>query len=178
MSFEAQIADEVRGLAGLGLAGLREDWQRRYGAPPLTRSIDLIARLLAWRIQSDALGGFDEPTIRLLSSTRPAPPPPVVLAPGTRLAREWRGVAMRSRSATAVFTTKARSTAACPKLPGRSPARAGTVYASSVCARRTGREAAQAKRQHPVGDAALCDLYAQVERRGTGAKLQQPPCSA
>ena len=92
MSFEAQIADEVRGLAGLGLAGLREDWQRRYGAPPLTRSIDLIARLLAWRIQSDALGGFDEPTIRLLSSTRPAPPPPVALAPGTRLAREWRGV--------------------------------------------------------------------------------------
>lgn len=99
MSFQAQIADEVRGLAALDLAGLREDWRRRYGAPPLTRSIDLIARLLdliarllAWRIQSDALGGFDEATIRLLCSTRAAPPPPVVLAPGTRLAREWRGV--------------------------------------------------------------------------------------
>ena len=92
MSFEGQIADEVRGLATLDLAGLREEWRRRYGAPPLTRSVDLIARLLAWRIQADALGGFDEPTIRLLCSTRPAPPPPVALAPGTRLAREWRGV--------------------------------------------------------------------------------------
>jgi hypothetical protein len=43
-------------------------------------------------IESDALGGLDEPTLRLLSGTRPAPPPPVVLAAGTRLAREWRGV--------------------------------------------------------------------------------------
>ena len=66
MSFEAQITDEVRGLATLDLAGLREEWRRRYGAPPTTRSVDLIARLLAWRIQADALGGFDEPTIRLL----------------------------------------------------------------------------------------------------------------
>ena len=92
MSFEAQIADEVRALALLDLAGLREEWRRRYGAPPSTRSVYLIARLLAWRVQADALGGLDEPTIRLLYGNRPAPPPPVVLAPGTRLAREWRGV--------------------------------------------------------------------------------------
>ena len=78
MSFEGQIADEIRKLTNLDLSGVREEWRRRYGAPPTTRSADLIARLLAWRIQADAFGGLDGPTIRLLSSTRPAPPPPVV----------------------------------------------------------------------------------------------------
>ncbi|MEG3154476.1 DUF2924 domain-containing protein [Sphingomonas sp. RB1R13] len=92
MSFEEQIANQVRGLANLDLIQLRREWRRRYGTPPTTRSVDLIARLLAWRIQAEALGGLDEPTIKLLYSARSPPPPPVALELGTRLARDWRGV--------------------------------------------------------------------------------------
>jgi len=87
---EARITAEVRALAALDLAGLRNEWRRRYGAPPRMRSKDLLARLLAWRIQADAFGGLDAVTLRLLKSERAAPPA-VDLAPGTRLAREWQG---------------------------------------------------------------------------------------
>jgi hypothetical protein len=91
MSFEAELAAEVRALAKLNLAALRVEWERRYGPPPRFRSTDLLSRMLAWRIQAEALGGLDETTVRMLARDRIAPPP-VALAPGTRLAREWRGV--------------------------------------------------------------------------------------
>ena len=87
---ENAIYDEVEALAHLDLTGLREAWRKRYGEPPKMRSKDLFARLLAWRIQSDAFGGLDEWTIKAIQSDKP-PPPQVNLVPGTRLAREWRG---------------------------------------------------------------------------------------
>ena len=90
MSKEARIAAEVRALASLDLGGLRDEWRRRYGPPPRMRSTDLLARLLAWRIQSDAFSGLDATTIRLLASDRIAPPD-IILDPGTRLARDWQG---------------------------------------------------------------------------------------
>lgn len=90
MNKEARITAEVRALVALDLAGLRDEWRRRYGAPPRMRSKDLLARLLAWRIQADAFGGLDAVTIRLLKSERTAPPA-IDLMPGTRLAREWQG---------------------------------------------------------------------------------------
>lgn len=90
MNKESRITEEVRALAALDLAGLRGEWQRRYGPPPRMRSKDLLSRLLAWRIQADAFGGLDAVTIRLLKSGH-IPPPIVKLSPGTRLAREWQG---------------------------------------------------------------------------------------
>ena len=54
------------------------------------RSRELLARLLAWRIQADAFGGLDATTIRLLKSDR-LPAPRLTLAPGMRLARDWQG---------------------------------------------------------------------------------------
>ena len=91
MSRERRVTEEVRALATLDLAGLRGEWRRRYGPPPRFRSTDLLSRMLAWRIQADALGGLDAATIAKLGKAQIGPAP-VTLAPGTRLAREWRGV--------------------------------------------------------------------------------------
>ena len=91
MSFESAITAEVEALADLNLASLRDAWRKSYGDPPKLRSKDLLARLLAWRIQSDAFGGFDEWTVHALRSEKKGPPP-IQLEPGTRLAREWKGI--------------------------------------------------------------------------------------
>ena len=90
MKKAGRITQEVRALEALDLHGLRGEWRTRYGEPPKMRSKELLARLLAWRIQADAFGGLDATTIRLLKSDRlPAPKP--MLEPGARLAREWQG---------------------------------------------------------------------------------------
>ncbi|WP_222931877.1 DUF2924 domain-containing protein [Sphingomonas sabuli] len=85
-----RITAEVRALEALDLHGLRDEWRRRYGEPPKMRSTELLARLLAWKIQADAFGGLDAATIRLLNAET-LPPPTPVLEPGTRLSREWQG---------------------------------------------------------------------------------------
>lgn len=85
-----RITQEVRALEALDLRGLRDEWRRRYGEPPKMRSAELLARLLAWRIQADAFGGLDATTIRLLQSDSIAAPKPL-LAPCTRVSREWQG---------------------------------------------------------------------------------------
>ena len=85
-----RVTQEVRALEALDLHGLREEWRKRYGDPPKMRSHELLARLLAWRIQADAFGGLDAATIRLLTTDRPPIPKPA-LAPGTQLTREWQG---------------------------------------------------------------------------------------
>jgi hypothetical protein len=72
------------------LEELREEWGRRYGAPPRLRSPDLLRRVLAWRIQAETSGGLDAATRRLLradASGREAR-----LLPNTIIAREWKGV--------------------------------------------------------------------------------------
>jgi Protein of unknown function (DUF2924) len=50
---------------------------------------DLLRRVLAWRIQADALGGLDAATIRLLENEKALKM--VAEQPGTRLAREYAG---------------------------------------------------------------------------------------
>jgi hypothetical protein len=84
------VTQEVRALEAMDLHGLRGEWRKRYGEPPGMRSRELLARLLAWRIQVDAFGGLDAATLRLLNSER-LPAPKLQLAPGTRLNREWQG---------------------------------------------------------------------------------------
>ena len=86
-----RIAEEVRALEALDLTGLREVWCRQgYGKPPKMRSKELLARLLAWKIQADAFGGLDAATIRVLKSSSVPKARPIV-QPGARLAREWQG---------------------------------------------------------------------------------------
>lgn len=84
------VSEEVRALARLDLEGLREAWRRRYGPPPRLRSPDLLARLLAWRIQAEAFGGLDAETrSALFRQSLPVAGPSIT--PGVRLQREWRG---------------------------------------------------------------------------------------
>ncbi|MBZ6379846.1 hypothetical protein B5C34_13535 [Pacificimonas flava] len=85
-----RVTELVRSLETAGLQELRAEWKQRYGKPPKLRSVELLRRLLAWRIQTDAFGGFDADTKRKLASTKPANIRPSA-APGMRLAREWKG---------------------------------------------------------------------------------------
>ena len=78
-------------LAGMGLAELRKEWSKHFGAPPKLRSPELLGLMLAYRLQAAAEGGIDVDLRRTLR--RPsAGKTSSVLTPGTRLAREWQGV--------------------------------------------------------------------------------------
>ncbi|RYG89170.1 MAG: DUF2924 domain-containing protein [Alphaproteobacteria bacterium] len=82
---------EVAALEGLGLNDLRAIWRERYGAPPSLRSPELVAMMLAWRLQAQCEGGIDADMRRALRRTsagRGQPTP----NDGTRLTREWKGV--------------------------------------------------------------------------------------
>jgi len=85
-----RVTNEVRALEALDLKALREEWRRRFGTPPTMRSRELLARLLAWRIQEQALGGLDAATLRMLTAER-LPPARPSLKSGTTLRREWQG---------------------------------------------------------------------------------------
>ena len=86
---QAAVRDEVASLQSMTLSELRMMWAARFGAPPKQRSVDLLRRVLAWRIQAEAFGGLDAATVRLLGSERSL----VMVAeqPGTRLARDYAG---------------------------------------------------------------------------------------
>ena len=78
-------------LQDLGLEDLRTIWRGRYGAPPKLRSPDLLALILAWRIQAEVEGGLDSDFRRTLRRP-PAPRSALEAVPGARLVREWQGV--------------------------------------------------------------------------------------
>jgi hypothetical protein len=95
------IEAELVALAKLSIAELRKDWTDRCGDPaPAIRSRDLLLRLLAWRMQVDALGGLDAITERKLRDIAKAlerdgdyePKIRRDLSPGIVLTREWKGV--------------------------------------------------------------------------------------
>lgn len=86
---QAVVRDEVASLQSMTLSELRTLWTARFGAPPKQRSVELLRRVLAWRLQAEAFGGLDAATVRLLGSERTL----VMVAeqPGTRLARDYAG---------------------------------------------------------------------------------------
>jgi hypothetical protein len=85
------VTEAVRALEGMTLQQLRAEWQARYGTPPKLRSVDMLARLLSWRMQAEVAGGLDPATIRKLQH-RTVPVAGPTLNPGVRIEREWRGV--------------------------------------------------------------------------------------
>ena len=92
----ASLAAEVRALEDLNIDGLRDEWRRRFKAPPPNlRAADLMRRFLADRIQIEALGR-DEAVERKMSALvkayargeRPRAPAPA-FRPGVILEREY-----------------------------------------------------------------------------------------
>jgi len=61
-----RVSRDIAAIAAMSLAELRIEWERRYGTPPRHRAVDLIRRVLAWRIQADVHGGLDASTRRML----------------------------------------------------------------------------------------------------------------
>ena len=63
----AAIEAEVDQVRSLGIDALRRRWRTMFGAvPPKGLTKDIIARMIAYRIQEEAFGGLDKETVRLL----------------------------------------------------------------------------------------------------------------
>ena len=77
-------------LADQSLEDLRALWRAQIGPPPKLRSRELLALMLAWRLQSDHNGGLDEPLRKSLARS-PSAPGLTTLSPGTMLTRDWQG---------------------------------------------------------------------------------------
>lgn len=80
-------------LESADLRELRLEWERRIGDAPRLRSPDLLRRILAWHIQAKEEGGLDRATRRMLAGTSAGAE--ALLAEGTVLTREWKGVQHR-----------------------------------------------------------------------------------
>jgi len=98
----AALENEIAHLRGLDLAGLRARWRTSFGRqPPAHVPRHLLLRLLAYRIQAEALGDLDPATARFLDrlAGRNGEAAPLLadvsLRPGTLLVREWNGASHR-----------------------------------------------------------------------------------
>ena len=87
---DSDLEAQLCALERLDLRGLRDVWRDRWGTAPKLRSVDLLRRIIAWRIQAAAYGGLaPETRVRLRSTSMPRIPLP---KPGARLTREYKGV--------------------------------------------------------------------------------------
>ena len=92
----ATIEAEIDRIRSLGLDALRARWRSMFGAaPPAALAKDLIARMIAYRLQEEAFGGLDRATVKLLDGLargeKPASAVKRRLKPGTVLVREYQG---------------------------------------------------------------------------------------
>jgi DUF2924 family protein len=89
----AAIAAEIDRVRSLRLDALRRQWRLVFGrVPPAGLSKDLLARMVAARLQERAFGGLDRDSLRFLQSlARHERPPRRQLKPGTVLVREYQG---------------------------------------------------------------------------------------
>ena len=90
---EAAIAAEIARIRSLAPAALRRRWQAVFGRkPPAGLSKDMLARMIAMRLQEQAFGGLDRASLTFLDGlARQSGSPPRQLKPGTVLVREYHG---------------------------------------------------------------------------------------
>lgn len=87
------IGEDLDAIGGENLVELRARWRSRWGEPPRLRSVMLLRRLIAWRLQTEAFGGLDAATRRMLRGGKAGSERQ--LAPGSVVTREWQGVRYR-----------------------------------------------------------------------------------
>src|SRR6266702_939678 len=91
----AAIETEVDHVRSLGIDALRKRWRIMFGAtPPQGLTKDIIARMIAHRIQEEAFGGLDRETVKLLDRLARGEKPNELnrrLKAGTVLIREYHG---------------------------------------------------------------------------------------
>lgn len=87
------LDDEVQALGRLDLTALRGLWARHWGEPPMLRSAELLARMIAWRLQAARYGGLAPDIQRRLR--RPPTSLAGALQQGVVLTREWKGELVR-----------------------------------------------------------------------------------
>lgn len=90
-SLNSRTDINIAGLGDLGLNQLRQEWRNRCGPPPKIRSPELLALMLAYRIQVAEEGGVDVEMRRTLRRP-PASKGVSLLTQGALLSREWKGV--------------------------------------------------------------------------------------
>lgn len=91
---DAGVEAEVERVRSLSIDELRDLYRRTFrSAPPKALTKDLIGRMITWRIQEQAYGGFDRATLKLLDEYARGKGATVVgarrLKPGTVLVREY-----------------------------------------------------------------------------------------
>jgi Protein of unknown function (DUF2924) len=90
------IEAEIDLIRSLGLDALRTRWRMTFGfMPPPALTKDLIARMIAYRLQEEAYGGLDRAMAKLLDAYARGDKARTELMrrlkPGTVLVREYRG---------------------------------------------------------------------------------------
>jgi hypothetical protein len=105
---ESKLSESVAVLATLDLAGLRLQWRNVFGgAAPLHLPKPLVARIIAYRLQADALGDLPDTVRRTLEDfgarssavytqgSRHGLSSRRRIKPGSILVREWKGCLQR-----------------------------------------------------------------------------------
>jgi hypothetical protein len=90
----AAIEAEVDLVRSLGIDALRQRWRLMFGAvAPKGLTRDIIARMIAYRVQEEAFGGLDRETAKLLDRLARGEKPELSrrLKAGTVLVREYKG---------------------------------------------------------------------------------------
>ena len=93
------IEDQLGALTSMPLDALRKEWRRRWRSdPPAIRSRDVLMRMIGWKIQVAAFGGYSRDVRRRLDQLIADGgkglrelAPAARLKPGTVLTREWKG---------------------------------------------------------------------------------------
>jgi hypothetical protein len=87
----SELEQQIDRLQRLDLEQLRGFAAARWGIAPRLRSVELMRLQMAWKIQSEALGGLDEFTCRQLKRKGSVQAEGLSLGAGARLRREWQG---------------------------------------------------------------------------------------
>lgn len=96
-----RLEAELARLASMDMVGLKRRWRLLFArSAPAELSRPLLQRMLAYRIQADAIGDLDRESLRALerlaSGDGDIPLPELRgTKPGTLLVREWEGVLQR-----------------------------------------------------------------------------------